>query len=85
MSDQSPKPLAGSIMGSKSDWEVMKAASAVLTEFGVAHESRAISAHRSPELAADCAKSAEEQWPERKPLRQHDARIAEQIALDFEL
>jgi 5-(carboxyamino)imidazole ribonucleotide mutase len=59
MSDQSPKPLVGIIMGSTSDWEVMKAASAVLTEFGVAHESRAISAHRSPDLVADYAKSAE--------------------------
>ena len=60
MSDQANKPLVGIIMGSKSDWEVMKDASAVLTEFGVAHESRAISAHRSPDLVADYAKSAEE-------------------------
>jgi len=60
MSDQADKPLVGIIMGSKSDWEVMKDASAVLTEFGVAHESRAISAHRSPDLVADYAKSAEE-------------------------
>jgi 5-(carboxyamino)imidazole ribonucleotide mutase len=37
----------------------MKGASAVLAEFGVAHESRAISAHRSPELVAEYAKSAE--------------------------
>ncbi|MEX2092631.1 MAG: 5-(carboxyamino)imidazole ribonucleotide mutase [Pirellulales bacterium] len=60
MSDQANKPLVGIIMGSKSDWQVMKDASAVLTEFGVAHESRAISAHRSPDLVADYAKSAEE-------------------------
>jgi 5-(carboxyamino)imidazole ribonucleotide mutase len=60
MSDQAKKPLVGIIMGSKSDWDIMKSASAVLTEFGVAHESRAISAHRSPELVAEYAKSAEE-------------------------
>lgn len=60
MSDQANKPLVGIIMGSKSDWDVMKDASAVLTEFGVAHESRAISAHRSPDLVADYAKSAEQ-------------------------
>ncbi len=60
MSDPTKKPLVGIIMGSKSDWEVMKNASAVLTEFGVAHESRAISAHRSPDLVADYAKSAED-------------------------
>jgi 5-(carboxyamino)imidazole ribonucleotide mutase len=46
-------------MGSKSDWETMKAAAAVLDEFGVPHEARAISAHRSPDLVADYAKSAE--------------------------
>jgi len=60
MSKATDKPLVGIIMGSKSDWEVMKNASAVLTEFGVAHESRAISAHRSPDLVADYAKGAEE-------------------------
>lgn len=46
-------------MGSKSDWETMKAASTMLSEFGVAHESRALSAHRSPDLVAEYAKSAE--------------------------
>jgi 5-(carboxyamino)imidazole ribonucleotide mutase len=46
-------------MGSKSDWETMKAAAAILGEFGVPHESRAISAHRSPDLVADYAKTAE--------------------------
>jgi 5-(carboxyamino)imidazole ribonucleotide mutase len=60
MSTNTEQPLVGIIMGSKSDWEVMKNASFVLTDFGIAHESRAISAHRSPELVADYAKSAEE-------------------------
>lgn len=60
MSDPTNKPLVGIIMGSKNDWEVMKNASNILTEFGIAHESRAISAHRSPDLVADYVKSAEE-------------------------
>jgi 5-(carboxyamino)imidazole ribonucleotide mutase len=37
-------------MGSKSDWATMKAASEILTELGVAHESRIVSAHRTPDL-----------------------------------
>lgn len=59
MTESSKSPLVGILMGSKNDWETMKAASAVLGEFGVVHESRAISAHRSPDLVADYAKSAE--------------------------
>ena len=47
-------------MGSQSDWETMKRADETLTEFGVAHECRVISAHRSPSLAADFAATAEE-------------------------
>jgi 5-(carboxyamino)imidazole ribonucleotide mutase len=45
-------------MGSRSDWEKMESATAVLDEFGVPHECRAISAHRSPDLVADYAKTA---------------------------
>jgi 5-(carboxyamino)imidazole ribonucleotide mutase len=51
-------PLVGIIMGSKSDWEVMKAASETLTKFGVAHESRVMSAHRTPELVTEFVSSA---------------------------
>jgi 5-(carboxyamino)imidazole ribonucleotide mutase len=53
------KPLVAVIMGSKSDWEVMRAASDTLKDFGVAHESRVLSAHRTPELAAEFASGAE--------------------------
>lgn len=53
------KPLVAVIMGSKSDWEVMRAASDTLEDFGVAHESRVLSAHRTPELAAEFASGAE--------------------------
>ena len=52
-------PLVAVIMGSKSDWDTMSAASETLTQFGIAHECRVISAHRSPTLAAEFASSAE--------------------------
>ena len=55
----SPAPVVSIIMGSKSDWETMRAASEMLTEFGVAHESRVVSAHRTPELMAEFASGAE--------------------------
>ena len=58
MSDDS-KPLVAVIMGSKSDWDVMRAASDTLKDFGVAHESRVLSAHRTPHLAAEFASGAE--------------------------
>jgi 5-(carboxyamino)imidazole ribonucleotide mutase len=54
-----PAPLVAVIMGSKSDWETMRAASEILKEFGVAHECRVISAHRTPELMAEFAAGAE--------------------------
>ncbi|HKH82076.1 MAG TPA: 5-(carboxyamino)imidazole ribonucleotide mutase [Gemmatimonadales bacterium] len=43
------EPLVGIVMGSDSDWEVMEHASQRLTEFGVPHESRVVSAHRTPD------------------------------------
>jgi 5-(carboxyamino)imidazole ribonucleotide mutase len=46
-------------MGSKSDWETMRHTDETLTRFGVAHECRVISAHRTPELAAAFASNAE--------------------------
>jgi 5-(carboxyamino)imidazole ribonucleotide mutase len=54
------KPLVGVIMGSKSDWETMTHASKTLTEFGVPHETRIVSAHRTPQLLAEYATSAAE-------------------------
>jgi len=41
-------PLVGVVMGSKSDWETMRLASEVLTELGIPHESKVVSAHRTP-------------------------------------
>jgi 5-(carboxyamino)imidazole ribonucleotide mutase len=52
-------PLVSVIMGSRSDWETMRTASEVLTEFGVPHECRVVSAHRTPDLMAEAASSAE--------------------------
>ena len=57
MSDE--KPLVGILMGSKSDWETMKAASETLARFGVAHECRVLSAHRTPDATAGYVKAAE--------------------------
>ena len=47
------------IMGSRSDWSTMEHTSAMLTEFGVPHETRIVSAHRTPDLLFEFAKSAE--------------------------
>src|SRR6204780_900812 len=54
------KPLVAVIMGSKSDWETMTHASKTLTEFGVLHETRIVSAHRTPQLLAEYATAAAE-------------------------
>src|SRR5580765_7438137 len=53
-----PRPLVGVIMGSKSDWETMKLADEVLTRFDVAHETRIVSAHRTPVEMAEYATTA---------------------------
>lgn len=53
------RPLVAVIMGSKSDWETMRHADDVLTSFGVEHECRIVSAHRTPALMAEFAAQAE--------------------------
>lgn len=52
------EPLVGIVMGSDSDWEVMKQAAAELTRFEVPHERRVVSAHRTPDLLYQYAESA---------------------------
>ncbi|HKJ82924.1 MAG TPA: 5-(carboxyamino)imidazole ribonucleotide mutase [Mariprofundaceae bacterium] len=52
-------PLVGIIMGSTSDWETMSHATGVLTELGVPHEVRVVSAHRTPDLLFEYAENAE--------------------------
>jgi len=51
-------PLVGVIMGSTSDWPTMEKAASVLDGFGIAHESRVVSAHRTPELLYSYARDA---------------------------
>jgi 5-(carboxyamino)imidazole ribonucleotide mutase len=52
-------PLVAVIMGSQSDWDTMRHADETLTKFGVDHECRVISAHRSPSLAAEYGSTVE--------------------------
>ncbi|HEY6300154.1 MAG TPA: AIR carboxylase family protein, partial [Candidatus Binatus sp.] len=54
----SKAPIVGVIMGSKSDWEYMAAAAEVMSELGIAHEVRVLSAHRTPDLTLEYAAKA---------------------------
>jgi 5-(carboxyamino)imidazole ribonucleotide mutase len=51
-------PIIGIIMGSRSDWETMREASATLTALDIPHECKVVSAHRTPERLFDYAKTA---------------------------
>jgi 5-(carboxyamino)imidazole ribonucleotide mutase len=53
------RPLVSVIMGSKSDWETLGHAAEMLTRFGVPHECKIVSAHRTPDWMAEFAKGAE--------------------------
>lgn len=53
-------PVVSVVMGSKSDWETMRHANEVLDEFEIAHECKIVSAHRTPQLLAEFATTAEE-------------------------
>jgi 5-(carboxyamino)imidazole ribonucleotide mutase len=55
----SQAPLVGVVMGSKSDWETMRHASELLTELGIPHESKVVSAHRTPERLFAYGRDAE--------------------------
>ena len=57
---ENESPWVGIIMGSKSDWETMRLAAEVLENFGVPHECRVVSAHRTPEWMVEYAKTAED-------------------------
>lgn len=52
-------PLVAIIMGSQSDWETMSESSKVLTELGITHESKVVSAHRTPDFLYEYVASAE--------------------------
>ena len=53
-------PLIGVIMGSRSDWDTMRAAASILAEMGIPHECRVVSAHRTPDLLFEYASAARE-------------------------
>lgn len=55
---KSGTPLVGVVMGSRSDWATMKEAANILEKLGIPHECRVVSAHRTPDLMAEYAKSA---------------------------
>jgi 5-(carboxyamino)imidazole ribonucleotide mutase len=54
------EPLVGIIMGSRSDWETMRHAAEILDKLGVAHETKIVSAHRTPRRLQDYAGGARE-------------------------
>lgn len=58
MNTQASPILVGIVMGSKSDWDTMRHASETLKKFGVPHESRVLSAHRTPRAAMEWASGA---------------------------
>jgi len=60
LSSSSVRPLVGILMGSTSDWETMEHSSATLTALGVPHETKVVSAHRTPDLLFQYAGSAEQ-------------------------
>ncbi|MFO0901621.1 MAG: 5-(carboxyamino)imidazole ribonucleotide mutase [Pirellulales bacterium] len=57
-SQATPAPWVGVVMGSKSDWDTMRHAAAILEEFGVPHERRVVSAHRTPQWMCEYAQQA---------------------------
>jgi 5-(carboxyamino)imidazole ribonucleotide mutase len=60
MEDQVNRPLVGVIMGSNSDWEVMKHAAEMLKKFHVPYEAEVVSAHRTPDRMFEYAETAGE-------------------------
>lgn len=58
MTHSDPNPLIGIIMGSQSDWETMQHAHKILHDFGIPHEVKIVSAHRTPDRLFDYAKNA---------------------------
>jgi 5-(carboxyamino)imidazole ribonucleotide mutase len=59
MVQKKKETLVSIIMGSKSDWSTMRVCSETLDEFGVPHETKVVSAHRTPDLLFEFARSAE--------------------------
>ena len=64
MNESTKKPIVSVIMGSTSDWDTMKNAADILKDFEVPHECKVVSAHRTPDLLFEFAKTAEERGVE---------------------
>ncbi|MFA7275411.1 MAG: 5-(carboxyamino)imidazole ribonucleotide mutase [Pseudobdellovibrionaceae bacterium] len=60
MSSNDPSPLIGIIMGSQSDWETMQHTHEILHKLDIPHETKIVSAHRTPDRLVDYAKTAKE-------------------------
>jgi len=60
LKNEKKKPLVGVVMGSQSDWEVMREACDMLAEFGVPYEAKVVSAHRTPDAMFKYAERARE-------------------------
>ncbi|GJL85384.1 MAG: N5-carboxyaminoimidazole ribonucleotide mutase [Micavibrio sp.] len=60
MTHSDPNPQVGIIMGSKNDWSVMKTAHEILHDFGIPHEVKVCSAHRTPDRAIEYGKTAQD-------------------------
>jgi len=56
----SNQPLVGIVMGSDSDWPIMRACAETLKKFGIGYEAKVLSAHRTPDAALDYAASAQQ-------------------------
>ena len=63
MNQRAAAPLVGVVMGSRSDWETLQHAVAKLDLFGIAHEVRVVSAHRTPALLVEYATGAADRVP----------------------
>jgi 5-(carboxyamino)imidazole ribonucleotide mutase len=57
--NEASKPLVAVLMGSRSDWETMRHIGETLSRFGISHESRVLSAHRSPAALVEYVRKAE--------------------------
>ena len=57
---ESKKPIIGIVMGSDSDWPIMKLAAEILDQFNIEYESKIVSAHRTPDNMYDYAENAKE-------------------------
>lgn len=64
MTDSERKPLVSVIIGSASDWDVMSSTTKILKDFDVPHETRVLSAHRTPDMLREYVKFAEERGVE---------------------